>query len=173
MRPVDSILVNSSDKKLAAAVIARLCQGAQIDGIRFGPIPQILIADHASGKPPIKGQVYLNLASRWMFADGMPDSMPSSEEEFPKKSPDEELAEICGVREQVIVSAALGETTPHLFLTLESGKVFCLNGRHDRYETWQLGVALGDRSEVWLVVACPGDEVAVWAPPGFLSGSAA
>jgi hypothetical protein len=165
--------MNESDKRLAEAVISRLCQGAQIDGIRFGPILQILISDHSSEKPPIDGQVYLNLGSSWMLTEGAPASMPVSEDDFPQRSAAGELEDICAIREQTIVWTRLGNDSPNLFLGLESGKVFCVNGRHDQYEAWELGVALGKRDEVWLVVACPGNEVSVWAPPGFTAGSVA
>lgn len=161
--------MDARDKEFAEKVIERLCKGGQVEGVRFGPILQILIREGDSA-PSIKAQVYLNLGSAWMISDGPPEVVPKIEGDFPAMSVEEELAAICGVREQVIVSANLAPEVPHLFLALDSGKVLCLNGHDEQYEPWQLGVAGGDPNAVWLVVACPGDELAVWAPEGFAPG---
>ena len=155
------------DKALAEAVVRRLCVGAQIDGIRFGPVLQLLITGHASGKPPVPGQVYVNLGSTWQVFPLRPASFPEGEDALPDYVEDEALRILCELREAEIVSAALADDAPDLILTLSDGKVFFLNGRHEQYETWQLGVALGRPDETWLVVACPGNEVAVWAPDSF------
>ena len=155
------------DRVLAEAVLRRLCQGAQIDGIRFGPIIQILITDHASSKPPIRGQVYLNVGSTWRLFDRVPVHLPESEADYSEMSDVEALSTLISIREQVITSVALGMEAPHLILTLESSRVLVLNGHHEQYEPWELGVALGDPAERWLVVACPGDAIAVWAPDSF------
>jgi hypothetical protein len=156
--------MNEKDKRLAEAVLACLCQGAQIDGIRFGPVLQILITDHASGKHPIAGQIYLNLGSKWTVFDSAPASLPDSESELPEMTEDQQIQAICSMRGLTITSIELGKSRPHLIMTLEDGRVFFLNGRHDKYEAWQLGVAMGDPSETWLVVAVPGGDIVVWAP---------
>lgn len=169
----ESAGVNRAEKSIAERVIKRLCVGAQIDGVRFGPIPQLLLTDHASSKPPIRGQVYLNLASAWTIFDRLPERLPHSEGDFAELAVSEQLAAICSIREQTIVKAGLGEEEPHLLLTLESGKIFFLNGHLEAYEPWQLGVALGDPSECWMVVARPYDAVAVWAPEAFLRDESA
>lgn len=57
--------MNTDDRKFATAVLNRVCRGAHIDGVRFASFLQILISDDASGATPIRGQVYLNLASCW------------------------------------------------------------------------------------------------------------
>jgi hypothetical protein len=158
--------MNERDKQFAEAVIRYLCEGGRIDGIRFGPILQILISNGPSSVA-VKGQIYLNLAARWLLSSGMPASMPREEDGFPQLEPDQEIAAICAIREQTIRAVTLGSTAPHLFLSLESGQVLCLNGHDDRYEMWQLGVALGDRDETWLIVAGPRDDLVVWAPAHF------
>lgn len=56
----------------------------------------------------------------------------------------------------------LGDTSPHLIITLESGKVLFVKGHHPKYECWQLRA-----DEEWLIVAVPGDGIAVWCPDDF------
>jgi hypothetical protein len=57
--------MEAKDKEIADKVLKHLCLGSRIDGIRFGSVPQILITDHDSDiYKNIKGQVYLNLASK-------------------------------------------------------------------------------------------------------------
>jgi hypothetical protein len=155
------------DKKLAEAVLKHLCQGAQIDGLRFGPVLQILITDHTSSKTPIRGQVYLNLGSSWTVFTTPPTSWPTNEDDQPEPSIDEQLRTICELRELVIADIKLAYTQPHLIMTLEDGRILFVNGWHEKYECWQLGVALGGSDEFWLVVATPNGGVAVWAPDSF------
>jgi len=165
--------VEIEDKKLAEAVMRRLCQGAQIDGIRFGPILQLLITDHGSGKAPIRGQLYLNLASTWTVFDLAPASFPDKEEDLPEPPVEQQLKTLCDLRERVITEIKLGEDQPHLILSLDDGRILFVNGRHHMYECWQLGVALGDLREFYMVVALPGSGgVIVWAPENFDPGSA-
>jgi len=158
--------MNSSDRATALAVLRHLVEGAQVDGVRFGPVLQLLITNH-SKKSAVKGQVYINLESRWEIFDALPQPLPNGEHEFRELTRDEELWLLCSIREAQIDRVDLGGETPHLMLVLEGGRVLFLNGHHDQYEPWQCGVALGDRDERWLVVACPGGDVAVWAPPTF------
>ena len=154
----------------AQAVIRRLCQGAQVDGIRFGPILQILITDHAATTPRVRGQTYLNLGSRWKVFEDHPASWPDGEHHLSQPPLDEQLAALCALREATIARVELGERQPHLILHLDGDRALFVNGRHDQYECWQLGVALGDPNEHWMVVACPGGEVAVWAPQEVAAG---
>jgi hypothetical protein len=158
--------VNAADKSLAEAVLRRLCVGARVDGIRFGVIPQLLITDPGSGKPPIQGQVYLNLGSNWQVFPERPLSFPVGEGAVPELEEAEELRQLCELREAEIVAAELAVDAPDLILTFADGRVFFLSGRHDDYEMWELGVAFAPGPR-FLVVACPGSDVAVWSPPGF------
>jgi hypothetical protein len=80
---------------------------------------------------------------------------------------DEQLRILCSLRGQMITGVDLGETDPHLLLTLEDGRVFFLCGSSDQYESWQCGIAWGDPHAPWLVVATPGGDLAFWAPNGF------
>ena len=156
------------DRPLAERALQRLSVGAQIDGIRFGPVLQLLITDHASDKPPIRGQVYLNLASTWRIYPNRPEAFPRGESEIGELEADEAFRQLCALREAVIAHAELGVDAPDLLLTFEDGRVFFLNGRHEQYEPWQLGVAYS-REIGTVVVACPGNEVAVWRLPDSLA----
>jgi hypothetical protein len=92
----------ATDKPLAEAVLRRLCVGAQVDGIRLGPIPQLLLTDHASGKPPVRGQVYLNLASTWRVYPRRPATLPRGEAEIEEPEEAEALRQLGELREAVI-----------------------------------------------------------------------
>lgn len=159
--------MNADDRKFATAVLNRLCRGAQIDGVRFASVLQVLITDYASGQAPIKGHVFLNLASFWATFDEMPESLPQSEDDFVEPGDAEQISTIYRLRENRIVDVALGTEVPHLLIKLENHQVLFVNGWHPVHECWQLGVAMGDPAERWLVVARPGGGIAVWAPSSF------
>jgi hypothetical protein len=163
--------MDAKDKQLAEAVLRRLCVDSQIDGIRFGPVLQILINHfNHEGDEPIFGQFYLNLGSRWKVFDTRPASFPNGEDELPETSTEEQIQAICDLRERTIVKAEVGENEPHLIFTLDDEKVVFVNGKHDRYECWDMGVAFS--GDMWQVIACPGGGVAIWAPQGFVPSGA-
>ena len=154
------------DKQLAEKVLGRLCVDGQIDGIRFGPVLQILITHiNQPNHAPIKGQVYLNLGSGWKVFDSRPANFPDGEDELPELSNVEQIQAIINVRERTIAKVELAESEPHLILTLDDGRVLFVNGKHDAYECWNIGVAFS--SDMWQVIACPGGDVAIWAPNNF------
>jgi hypothetical protein len=155
--------MTAKDKQLAEAVLRRLCQASEVNGIRFGPVLQILLNHvNAEGEEPIFGQVYLNLGSSWKVFDSRPESFPNGEDELPQAPAEEQIRTICDLRERTIIKAELGEAEPHLILTLDDGRVVFVNGKHDEYECWDVGVAFS--GELLQVVACPGGGIAVWAP---------
>jgi hypothetical protein len=160
--------MNEQDKKLAKAALERLCKGAQIGGIRFGPVLQILIGDSDYEGKPLKGQVYLNLSSSWRVFETRPASFPNGEDELSEASQDEQIQAIVSIRERVIRKVELGENEQHLILTLDDEQVIFVNGKHDRYECWDMGVAFDGNEETWLVVACPGGGIAIWTPKNFV-----
>lgn len=156
------------DRELAEAVLRRLCQGGSVNGVRFGGILQMLVRAPASSLPPLRGQVYINLASRWTVFETRPSQFPEYEHEVPELTVEEQLYVLCTIRERTLQRVELGLTKPHLILTLDNGSVFFLCGNNDSYESWDVGVAMGDRSERWQVVALPGGEVGIWAPKHFV-----
>ncbi len=159
-----------TDRSTAEAVLAHLCVGAQVDGIRFGPVPQLLITDHQTNKLPVRGQVYLNLASSWHIFPSRPEVLPRGEH-LEDADEAELYRRLCELREAVISTVELSPDAPDLLFTFADGRVFFLNGRHEQYETWQFGIAYSPTAGV-LVAACPGNEVAVWDLPPELDAPA-
>jgi hypothetical protein len=164
----DVSALTSDDKLLGQAVLSRLCSGGQIGGIRFGPILQVLI-DHRNPEPHVQGQVYLNLESTWIVFEHPPSFWPICEEDIVEPPMEERLNTLCGLREATITEVVLGKDQPHLTFKFEDGRLLFINGKHNQYECWEVGVYNGDPAESWLVVACPGEQLAVWAPSGFLN----
>jgi hypothetical protein len=163
--------MDAKDKQLAEAVLRRLCQDSEVNGIRFGPVLQILLNHiNAEGEEPIFGQVYLNLGSSWKVFDSRPVTFPNGEDELPLAPAEEQVRAICDLRERTILKAEVGEVEPHLILTLDDRRVVFVNGKHDEYECWDVGVAFS--GETWQVIACPGGGVAVWAPRSFVTAGA-
>ncbi|HEY8561203.1 MAG TPA: hypothetical protein VIL74_12580 [Pyrinomonadaceae bacterium] len=149
------------EKNLAKAILKRLFEGSRIEGIRFGPILQLLVTDRDSQETPIYGQIYLNLVSSWMIIDSLPLSPPNSEDDFPAYSEDEQIQLLCSLKNLEIVKIELGNKHPHLIFTFENGKIFTLNGIDYAYECWQAGVAF-NKKESCQIIACPGGELAIW-----------
>ena len=56
----------------------------------------------------------------------------------------------------------LGETSPHLHIIFNSGKILFINGYHEKYECWQAGDGHGFTGDEWLVVAVPQNGIATW-----------
>jgi len=147
-------------KDLAQKALEQLLLNESVDGIRFGPVPQILFTSQAEGKPPVKGQTYINLAARWSLYPARPEVLPQQEDDVPELPDDQQLRAICGLREAVIQKVELGNDAPHLILTFEDGRLMFINGRDDKYESWQAGIAF---EPVGLtVIACPGGEIALF-----------
>jgi hypothetical protein len=158
--------MSPQDKYLAEAALRHLLLGAQVNGIRFGPNLQLLIKK--SNKILLQGQIYLDLASRWMLWSTAPENLPIHEADIPPLAIEEVLNTLYRLREQVIIDVQLGELSPHLILTLASGYTFFMNGKHDLYECWQVGVSMERPEEGWMIVSCPGDDIAIWAPQQFV-----
>jgi hypothetical protein len=156
------------DKKLGEKVLNHLCQGAHINGIRFGPVLQLLISIHDS-KKDLRGQIYLNLGSKWSVFNSLPTPPPKDERDFAETTTEEDLKYLCGMREAEISSVELGSNSPHLLIHFTDGRVLYVNGHHEIYESWDLGLRLSDSKETWTIVASPGDRVTVFAPEKFIS----
>lgn len=156
--------MEKEEKNLADLILQRLCKNAEINGIRFGPVLQILLASECLQNAPIKGQVYLNLSSRWKIFDSLPAQFPESED-LPEMTNEEEMQTICSIRERIIKKVELGKNAPHLILTLDDERIIFVNGKDDQYESWDVGVAFGDVEQSWQVIACPSGELAIFLPP--------
>ncbi len=164
--------MKQEDKKLAEKVLNHLCQGAQIGGIRFGPILQLLISKNDSNKESLRGQIYLNLGSKWAVFNSLPTQPPENESGFTETTTEQDLQILCGIREAKISNIELGNNSPHLFIHFTDGRILYVNGHHEVYECWDLGVSFNDPKETWTVVASPGDGIVIFAPEKFVQSPA-
>jgi hypothetical protein len=163
--------MKQEDKILAEKVLNHLCQGGQISGIRFGPILQLLISTEDS-KEKLRGQINLNLGSKWTVFKSLPAQPPENESDFAETTREQDLQFLCGIREAEISRVELGNNSPHLFIHLTDRRILYVNGHHEMYECWDLGLAFNDPKETWNVVASPGDGVTVFAPEKFIKSPA-
>jgi hypothetical protein len=148
--------MNIEDKMFCEAVLKYLCVGGQIEGIRFGAAPQLLISNSE-----IKGQIYVNLSSRWCVFNSLPLVLPESEDQIKELPEDEELIELCKLRYRTIQNIYLSESKPNLIIDFDDNSIFLMNGYDKSYESWQLGVAYDQH---WEVIAMPGGEITAFVP---------
>jgi hypothetical protein len=158
--------MKSEDKQLAEQVLNHLCQNGQVSGIRFGPILQLLISIEDS-KKNLRGQIYLNLASKWTVFESLPARLPQSENDFAETTVEEDLHHLCKLREAEISKVDLENNSPHLLIHFIDGRILFVNGHSNGYESWDLGLGFRRAKETWLVVATPNDDVTVFAPEEF------
>jgi len=164
--------MKTEDKILAEKVLNHLCQSAQIGGIRFGPVLQLIIAISDSNKKSLRGQIYLNLGSKWAVFNSLPSQPPENESDFAETTTEQDLQILCGMREAEISNVELGKGSPHLLIHFTDGRILYVNGHHEMYECWDLGLGFNDPKETWTVVASPGDGVVVFAPDKFIKSPA-
>ena len=154
----------SSGTDRALAIARHLLLGGTVGGVRFGALPQLLIHDT---RPEVRGQVYINLQSRWALFRSRPTNEPATEEDLPELHAEEEVLQILHLSNHRIERVDFGATAPHLILSLERGLVLFVWGGNERYETWQVGVAFGEPGTRWEVICLPGNGLAAWASEGF------
>ncbi|MFD1177846.1 hypothetical protein ACFQ3W_16270 [Paenibacillus puldeungensis] len=140
-------------------VIKFLCVGGQIDGLRFGSVPQVLISNSEQNVLELKGQIYINLASRWSIFKSMPFEFPKNEEDIEDIKEYEELLMILEFRNKLIVNATVSIEASGLILEFSDGSVFYMHGYNEQYESWDIGVAFNPRCEHWQVISMPGGEI--------------
>ncbi|MGE3911309.1 MAG: hypothetical protein AB7K36_18275 [Chloroflexota bacterium] len=166
--------MNEFDREFAEAILRHRLVGAQIGGIRFGPILQLLIDDHRTDgrpQPEYGGQIYVNLGARWTVFPSRPDLYPERQEDIAPLSEDEQLVLLCRLREKVICAVDIGKRHPDLMFTFDDGQIFFVSGNDDLYEPWDVGVALSHVPSPWLIAAMPSGGLAVWTPDGFVRPS--
>ncbi|ACK88651.1 hypothetical protein [Bacillus cereus] len=140
--------------------------GSQVDGLQFG-ISSGTIKIHFTNfhdSVDYDGQLYINIESKWFLFNKSTKRYLLNEDDFEDYSEEEEYERIFEIRRQKVTDIQLGLESPHLIITLESGKIIFVNGFHDHYECWQAGM----QCEQWLVVAALGNEIATWTPDKFI-----
>ncbi len=160
-------MLNAQDKVQAEQVLKHLFMGTQVDGLQFGLSSSTnkLYFTNYKEIEDIGGQLYLNIETKWCLFENSPIEYPANENEIEDYTEAEQYNRIYQIRRQKVTNVQLGETAPHLLLTLENGYTIFINGCNDMYECWQAGVE--DEEELWLVVAAPGNEIAFWVPDRF------
>lgn len=154
------------NRNLAEKILKRLFEGAFVDGIRFGAIPQILFRERESQIQSIYGQIYINLASSWDVLDYIPTVLPSNKDGLPAFSEEEEIRKLISLKSVRISKIEIASKNPHLIFTLENNKILLVNGLNDGYEAWQIGIAFNPNESCQLI-ACPDREIAIWEPKTF------
>jgi hypothetical protein len=155
------------DRLFAERVLKHLCLGTRIDGLQFGLSPattKIYLANYDK-VDNVDGRIYLNIESKWKVYEHEPIIFPAKEEDIEEFSEQKEYEQIFKIRREKIVDIKLADKSPHLIITLESKKILFVNGYHEKYECWQVGVDFLDTD--WLVVACPNNGIASWTAKGF------
>jgi len=152
------------DKNLAEEVLRFICVGAQIDGVRFG-IGFAVLFNHLNDPSPISYEaIYLTIETNFVVLPTLPLSLPH----FAQSTLNERLSALASLQGQRIVDVRLGETSPHLLITFDSGRILFVNGHQLEYECWQLGLTEAVNNEMWLIVAMGNDNIAIWAPDRFI-----
>ncbi|WP_453995904.1 hypothetical protein [Bacillus nitroreducens] len=157
--------MNTEDRIAAQNVLSFLCKGAKVEGLHFYGL-KLLLSNNEKNEEHIDGQIYINIESETRFSifHSKPEHPPLFDE-LPKLDWIESSKRICELRLKEIVDVSLDKESPHLLLTFRTGEVLFIWGRHELYETWQVGVeGSSDTNKHWEVIACPNDELAVFAP---------
>lgn len=165
--------MNKENRDFAERVLKHLCIGAKIDGLRFGvssAATQVYLTKY-EGFDDLAGQLYLNIESKWTLFDSVPSQFPNNESQIADISEEEEYSQIIKIRREKITDIKLADATPHLIINLESGSILFVNGFHEKYECWQVGVHFDNDwlhfDNDWLVVACPMNGIATWTSNKF------
>ena len=142
--------LNSKEK--AEKILNKCLLNASIVGMRFAlPTLQIEIDDK---------EYYLNIESKYIIYDHVPNNWPYSEDEI-EIVEDQEKAKLIKLDGVKIKKIELMETHPSLIIYFENAKVLFINGIHDLYESWQLG-EMFDKGNGITLVACPGGNISFW-----------
>jgi hypothetical protein len=157
---------NRKNLQLARRIIRFLCDGCQIDGLRFGPNFQLLITPERERSDHPHGQVYLNLSKNWALCRKRSSKL-CSPPRFTSRSHGEKLRVLCRLQNRVIERAEITSPQLHLYLYLDGRTLLALNGC-DNTHHWDLGVAFAlSREEEWNVMVYPDGRLEVSCPRHF------
>ncbi|MEK4752654.1 hypothetical protein MKX72_09175 [Priestia sp. FSL R5-0597] len=155
------------DKTFTERILKHLLIGSQIDGVKFGTDNAITLLYFTNYTRKEDGDFVLNIETTWTVYSEFNDTYPSSESDVPFNTEEQHFKHIWDMRREKVVDLVLGTSSPHLIITLESGKVLFVNGHDSNYECWQLGDHFSGGSCDWLLVATRGDNIAIWCPDDF------
>lgn len=105
------------DKGKAEKILRHMCLGAQIDGVHFGMGFGILF--HHFNNPALLSyeSMYLTIETNFVVLPTAPLGLPH----VAQLTLSERLSVLGSLQGQQIVDVRLGETSPHLLLTFNSG----------------------------------------------------
>lgn len=156
------------NKDFAERALKRLLIGSQLDGFQFGAgLGAVRVCfTHYSDKEP--DTLWLNIEIRKIAVIMKQDQLMSiSTQKVEELNEEDSLQLLLRHRRERVDDVWLGDDSPHLNLSFESGRVLFINGQDDNYECWQVGDQFGYGDGDWLIVAVPGNEIAAWSPEEF------
>lgn len=160
--------MKKKDKNFAERALKRLLIGSQLDGLQFGMGPggaRVSFTHYSMQEPDM---LWLNIEVRKIAVITNHEGQKSLIEENLKELDDENLFQLLlKNRREKVKDVWLGDESPHLYITFDSGKVLYVNGHDDNFECWQIGDQSGESGWDWLIVAVPGNDIAVWSPEEF------
>lgn len=160
--------MNRENKNFAERALKKLLIGSQIDGFQFGSSPGVVRVyfSHFSEQEP--DMLWLTIEIRKIAIITNYERLTTISKENLEELDDEESFQLLlRNRREKVKDVWLGDDSPHLYISLESGKVLYVNGHHENYECWQVGDRDGYGGGDWLIVAVPGNEIATWSPEEF------
>ncbi|MEH7020602.1 hypothetical protein COD13_30565 [Priestia megaterium] len=155
------------NQKFAEKVLKYLLIGSQVDGIKFGLDGSTTILYFTNYSRKEDDAFCLNIETAWTVYPASCDKYPLSEAQVPTNTEEQHFKYIWDIRREKVVNVQLDTVSPHLIISLESGKVLFVNGHDANYECWQLGDHFAGGNCEWLLVATPGGNIEAWSPEHF------
>lgn len=160
--------MKKEDKSFAERALKRLLVGSQLDGLQFGIGPGGLCISftHYSMQEP--DMLWLTIEVRKIAVATNPERLNTISRESLKELDDEDSFQLLlKNRREKVKDVWLGDESPHLYISFDSGNFLYVNGHDENYECWQLGDQSGFGGGDWLIVAVPENEIATWSPEEF------
>ncbi|QHJ70908.1 hypothetical protein [Planococcus halotolerans] len=156
------------NKNFAERALKQLLIGSQLDGFRFGIGPgavRVCFSHYSEQDPDV---LWLTIEVRKIATIINKERLTTISKETVEELDDEESFQLLlRYRREKVKDVWLGDESPHLYISFESGKVLYVNGHDKNYECWQLGDMHGYGDGDWLIVAVPSNEIATWSPEEF------
>jgi len=156
------------NKDFAERALKRLLIGSQLDGLQFGAGPGAVRVCFAHYSEQAPDTLWLNIEVRKIAVISDQNRLMSiSTEKLKELNEEDSFQLLLKHRRERVDNVWLGEDSPHLYLSFESGKALYINGQDEDYECWQVGDQFGYGDGDWLIVAVPENEIAAWSPEEF------
>lgn len=161
-------IITPSDREFAECALKKIFIGSSLDGIKFGVGPRstFIYFIHYSDREPDK--LWINIeVNKFTVLNNKSKSGLLVSENIKELCEEEAINTILEIRREKIVDMSLGENSPSLMISFNSGKCLYINGYDENLECWQAGDGEGFTGDDWLIVAVPGNEIAAWTPDDF------